>query len=246
MKLDATAYEYLNGNKFSNSHIFKYDFKAPIPNRVSFLTELSKGKNILHLGCLDHLPLIDDKVRRNQWLHKELTTSALDCLGVDIDEETLTYVQSKYGYKNIILGDFTKEKLPAIASKQWDYAILGELLEHIDNPVEYLQSIHTSYSECIKKIIITVPNAWTQTTINKALQSSEIINTDHRYWFTPYTLSKVITRSKMVVEEIYFTNRVPLTTLELIHKKMLSIIGAEPKYNFTYASSIVAIARLTA
>ena len=53
MKLEATAYEYLNGNKFSNSHIFEYDFKAPIPNRVSFLTELSKGKNILHFFIKD-------------------------------------------------------------------------------------------------------------------------------------------------------------------------------------------------
>jgi 2-polyprenyl-3-methyl-5-hydroxy-6-metoxy-1,4-benzoquinol methylase len=207
---------------------------------------LVKGKNVLHLGCLDHQPLIEEKIKRGQWLHKELTDVSIHCLGVDIDAETLQYVQSTFGYSNIVLGDFTKSKIAEITSTPWDYAILGELLEHIDNPVEYLSAIQSNYSGCIKRIVITVPNAWTQTTINKALQSAEIINTDHRYWFTPYTLSKVIMRSNMEIEHIFFTNRVALSTTQLIYKKILSFLGKQPSYNYTYSSSIVAIARLSA
>jgi hypothetical protein len=244
MKLDDLTIEYLKGNKFSNSHTIHYVYKEAIPDRVKFLSDLAKGKNVLHLGCLDHQPLIEAKLKRNQWLHKELSEAAHECLGVDIDKEALDYVQSTFGFKNIILGDFTKEKLTEITSRQWDYAILGELLEHIDNPVEYLQAISTNYADCIKQIVITVPNAWTQTTITKALSSSEIINTDHRYWFTPYTLSKVMTRANMQVKEIFFANRVPLTYPQLVQKKFLALLGQAPKYNFTFASSIVAIATL--
>lgn len=244
MKLDERTFEYLKGKTFSNSLEVPYDYFQSIPNRIQFLTELVRNKRVLHLGCLDHLPLIDDKIRRNQWLHKELTTAAALCLGVDIDKETRDYVKSKHGFDNIILGDFTKQKLVEITQQRWDFAILGELLEHIDNPVQYLSDIRNLYSDCLKKIIITVPNAWTQTTIRKASQSVEIINSDHRYWFTPYTLAKVITQAGMNLEEIYFANRVPLTKSELIRAKLLKTIGKEVRYNFTYASSIVAVANL--
>jgi hypothetical protein len=244
MTLDARTLEYLKGKTFSNSLEIKYDYFQPIPNRIKFLCELVQGKRVLHLGCLDHLPLIDDKIKRNQWLHKELTAAASVCLGVDIDAETQAHVKSKHGFDNIILGDFTKIKLSEITSQTWDFAVLGELLEHIDNPVQYLMDIKNLYVNSLRKIVITVPNAWTQTTIRKANRSIEIINSDHRYWFTPYTLAKVITQAGMKLEEIYFANRVPLTNTGLIKEKILNVVGQQPKYNFTYASSIVAIARL--
>jgi hypothetical protein len=244
MRLDGTTLEYLEGKVFTNSLVVPYTFHESIPNRVQFLKALAKGKKIIHLGCLDHLPLIDDKIARNQWLHKELTESAAVCVGVDIDVKTKEYVENKHGFKNIILGDFAKNKLPELAQQSWDYAILGEILEHIDNPVDYLKSIKNHYSDCLSHMVITVPNAWTQATMRMANKSAEIINSDHRYWFTPYTLAKVIIQAGMQLEDIYFTNRVPLTSLELIQRKVSLLFGKEPQYNFTYASSIAAIARL--
>ena len=107
MKLDEQSLEYLQGKKFSNSLIVPYSYKQAIPNRVDFLTSLAQGKRVIHLGCLDHMPLIDDKIRRGQWLHKRLTESASECLGVDIDAETKTYVEQNHGFRNIVLGDFT-------------------------------------------------------------------------------------------------------------------------------------------
>lgn len=244
MTFDALTQEYLIGQKFSNSQLFQYNFHEPIPDRVSFVKALCKDKNILHLGCLDHKPLISDKISRGQWLHKEITEVADTCLGIDIDIDTLSYVNQNYGFTNIIAGDFTDHQFPEVISKHWNYAILGELLEHIDNPVQYLSTIKDLYSSCIDKIVITVPNAWTQTTIKYALRSGEIINTDHRYWFTPYTLAKVITRSGMVPENIHFANRVPLNRIQLLEKKILNFVGVQPKYNYTFASSIIAIASL--
>jgi hypothetical protein len=245
MKLDGQSLEYLKGKKFSNSLVVPYDYHQEIPNRVEFLTSLVKGKRVIHLGCLDHLPLIDEKIGRRQWLHKELTESAERCLGVDIDAEAKEYVEKTHGYKNIVLGDFTESVLPEIASAQWDYAILGEILEHIDNPVAYLNAIKRLYASNIREIVITVPNAWTQTAMRMANASAEIINSDHRYWFTPYTLAKVIVRAGMEIQDLYFANRVALSFVELAKAKIAAMAGQKPRYNFTYASSIVAIARIT-
>jgi hypothetical protein len=245
MKLDQQTLEYLNGKKFSNSLVIPYSYREDIPNRVRFITELVKGKKVIHLGCLDHLPLIAEKITRGQWLHKELTENSSVCIGVDIDQETKKYVETNYGYTNIVLGDFTKSRLPELVTKQWDYAVLGEILEHIDNPVTYLQAIRELYADCLTKLVITVPNAWTQTTMRMANKSSEIINSDHRYWFTPYTLSKVIVQAGLTLEDIYFANRVPLHGWDLVKNKVSGMLNQKPKFPFTYASSIVAVARLT-
>jgi hypothetical protein len=48
----------------------------------------------------------------------------------------------------------------------------------------------------------------------------------------------------MKTEEIHFTNRVALTKGELIKQKLIAMGGMKPAYNFTYASSIVAIASI--
>jgi hypothetical protein len=243
MKLNEQTLEYLKGKKFSNSLVIDYPFYENIPSRIDLLCNIVKGKAVLHLGCLDHLPLISEKIRTNQWLHKELTDAASVCLGVDIDSNAEEFVRKTFGFKNIVIGNFTSTQLKEISERKWDFAILGELLEHVNNPVHFLQDIAHNYSHCISRLLITVPNAWTKITIHKANQSKEIINSDHRYWFTPYTLSKVIVESGMFVEELFFTNRVPLSVPQLLRKKIYQLIGKNPSYNFTYASSIVAMAR---
>jgi len=201
------------------------------------------GKSVLHLGCLDHQNLIEEKFKRKQWLHAELSASASRCLGIDVDKQTAEFVKAKLGYDNIILHDFTSGVEFSGSNEQWDYAVLGELLEHVDNPVQFLQAIRKNFEKNTKYLVITVPNAWTKTTMHYANRSEEIINSDHRYWFTPYTLAKVILRSGFELDSIHFTNRVPLGTFELIRKKISSIIGTEQSYPFTYASSIVGIAK---
>jgi len=244
MQFDQQTLDYLAGKQFSNSYPVPLPFHEPIPNRVVFLSRLVAGKKVIHLGCLDHLPLIDEKIARRQWLHKELTERASKCIGIDIDSATRTYVAEKYGYTNILIHDFTQTKTAEVTEDHWDFAILGELLEHIDNPVAFLSAIRENYFGCLDRIVITVPNAWTQTTMRMAKKSIEIINTDHRYWFTPYTLAKVVLQSGLKVEEMHFANRVPLTKSQLVAAKLKKILGNEPRYDFTFASSIICIAKL--
>jgi hypothetical protein len=245
MKLPENSKPYLVGKVFSNAFTLPIDFYATIPKRVAYLCQIAKGKRIVHFGCLDHKELIDDKVAKKQWLHKELTDVSNTCLGIDINVDTLNYVRDKYAINNIVIADMMKGGIPEIRNHQWDYAILGELLEHISNPTSFLESIRNSYEGCIDKIIITVPNAFTQSNFRNSNKNKEVINSDHKFWFTPYTLASVMSAAGITPEEIYFVNRIPLTTKELVVRKMLKLIGKEPRYNFTYASSLVAIGRLS-
>ena len=244
MKLDDQTLDYLRGKKFSNGLTVNLNYHEVIPDRIQLLAELSKGKSILHLGCLDHLPLIDAKISKGQWLHKELTKAATQCLGVDINKEAMDYVKEKYGFDNIIQRDITGPVIPEIAGKTWDFAILGELLEHIDNPVSYLGEIREKYQRVIDKIIITVPNVLTEQSFAAARRSTELINSDHRYWFSPYTIAKVMLQAGIELDEIFFANRIRLSFSGLVRKKLITLSGGQPKYGFNYAGSIVAIGRM--
>lgn len=188
--------EYISGDKFSNS----YDYQVPEQEkhlliRPNYLAHQVAGKKVLHLGCVDHLPLIEQKIKDHNWLHAILDSSASRCLGIDINEEGLNFMRG-LGYQDVVKFDFVNEPTPEIVKSDfWDFAVLGEVLEHTDNPVEFLQAIRQKLSGHCKEIIITVPNAFFYLNFIKGLKGIEYINTDHRYWFSPYTLQKVACRA---------------------------------------------------
>ena len=108
-----------------------------------------------------------------------------------------------------------------IENVKFDYAILGEVLEHVDNPVLFIASIIDSYRENIDRLIITVPNAFSSWHNKMAKKGIECINSDHRYVFTPYTLTKVLNEAGMEVEEIVFADP-NLNIIEKIYRKITS------------------------
>jgi hypothetical protein len=111
----------------------------------------------------------------------------------------------KIGYEDALAHNMIEDK-PAqqILEEKWDYLILGELLEHIDNPVLFLSQIRQKYGKVIDKVLITVPNGLRWVNIKRVFRNKEVINSDHRFWYTPYTLAKVCTNAGLEVEEFTF------------------------------------------
>jgi hypothetical protein len=64
----------------------------------------------------------------------------------------------------------------------------------------------------VSRLIVTVPNATILHQMLNVRKGIELINTDHRYWFTPFTLGKVGTRAGFKIEEFgYCQNYMPGT-----------------------------------
>ncbi|MFN1835364.1 class I SAM-dependent methyltransferase [Balneola sp. MJW-20] len=207
MKFSKEDIEYLNGNKFSNGRKFKVAGKNNVNfSRLDFLESYAKDKNVLHIGFTDHIPLIKEKIGKNQWLHTRLVQKAKNCYGIDIDADAVEYVKSEISIDNVFCFDITKDNIPTeISDKKWDVIIIGEVLEHIDNPVEFLSQIHLKFSKIAGELIVTVPNALELINIKLIRKGQEFINTDHRYWFTPYTLSKVLFNSGFLSKEVFYS-----------------------------------------
>ncbi len=205
MKFDNDVFDYISGSQFSNGASIKIaKSNEIIYNRFQLIESLCANKNIIHLGCVDHLPLISKKIEKNTWLHARLCKVIKRCLGIDINIEGINYLKDKLGYNDVIFGDIAYENIGEIHNNFWNFLVMGEILEHVDNPCFFLQQIREKYKNNIEKLIITVPNAFSWQNFINVFYHRELINTDHRYWFSPYTLAKILFKAGIQVEEFYF------------------------------------------
>lgn len=200
LHLDETDKKFLSGEQFSSIYQFKINGQSANTGRIQLITQLVTGKKVIHFGCVDHLPLIEQRRKAGIWLHENLSKVCSDLVGIDINQAGIDYM-GKAGFE-VFNSNVVTENPPAeVVSKQWDYIVAGEVLEHIDDPVMFLKAIREKYGTCTKGIIITVPNALSYTNFRFALKNTEMINSDHRFWFSPFTLLKVATQAGIEVED---------------------------------------------
>ncbi|HKR87283.1 MAG TPA: methyltransferase domain-containing protein [Phenylobacterium sp.] len=183
---------YLDGSKFDENLRIKYDGSEQVALRNTLLQDLCRDKRILHIGCTDHVPLIDAKIADRNWLHGLITECSSYTLGVDIDASAVRMASKIANMDNMVAGDITSpDPIAEISREKFDVALFGEVVEHIPNPVEFLKRFRKTYCSNFKKIIITVPNAFRAGNVLGIARNIETINSDHRFFFTPYTISKV-------------------------------------------------------
>jgi hypothetical protein len=246
-------YEYLNGKQVNANCEILFDLDLKTKNRDKFLTELVNQSKIIHVGCVDHLEIIEAKIKAGTWMHRILMNCTQRCLGIDINPIGIDYIQKHFQISDVVCGDLTTQRIPEIENDQWDFILLPEVLEHTPNPVNFLNSIRVNYANCIKKIIITVPNVFAYPEYKMASKNIELINTDHRYWFSPYTLLKVINEAGFTVDGLYLTNGFwgpfYFHFIRRIMNRILAITPFKRNYkrvkDLRFARGLLVIARLT-
>jgi hypothetical protein len=245
MKIEPEVLKFLKGDTFQTSLTISLGKpKHDNISREAVITDMVKGTKVIHIGCSDHIQVINEKIKTNTWLHKLLTDNSEKCIGIDIDKESIDYIKNELGYKNVFRGDITTDHFDEIKSDKWDYAVFGELIEHLDNPVNFLKSFKDKYGENVNRFIITVPGIYNRRQFRNMLNYKEVINSDHRFWFTPYTISKVVTSAGFIPEKITYANLVSLSIPELISRKIRQWIGIKAKYPFYYFNTIIISGRI--
>ena len=208
VRFNHSVIPFLKGEKFSNGleiNVANERNGSALPRRLDLLEGIARNKRVIHVGFADHLPLIKKKIERRIWLHKRLVDSASVCWGIDIDKELVNYVSEEVGIKEVLHCDIVNDDIPHVLKEQkWDYMIIGEVLEHIDNPVMFVKAVGEKYKGIVDKVIMTVPNAHDLLNIRNVFRGVECINTDHRFWFTPYTLAKIGTTAGLKVESFTY------------------------------------------
>ncbi|MEN3042006.1 MAG: class I SAM-dependent methyltransferase [Fervidobacterium sp.] len=224
----AELIDFLEDRMFSNALNVSFP-DQPYMTRIEFLEKICTQKNVVHIGFADHLEVIENKIKNNQYLHKRLLNVAKRCFGIDINCNAVEFVKTKYNMSDVYCLDVLVDDLPeAFFQIKWDYVLLPEIIEHVDNPVIFLSQIKVKFQNICDYVIITTPNAFRISNFEYALRGMELINSDHRYWFTPYTLMKVVTKAGLRVVDIYFAdsfvderNRVLTTKIPLLREDLI-------------------------
>lgn len=245
MKLDNEILQYLNGEKFSNA--LKVNFsqeKTHAQTRINRIEEIVQGKSVIHLGCADHKELIDTKIMKGNWLHDRLLKCTSKCVGIDINQESIEYLKEKYNIPDIHCFNIEKDAGldEIIGTTTWDYLIMGEIIEHVNNPVAFLENIHSKFQRNVKHIIITAPNVLNIYNAKMLKKGIEIINSDHRYWFSPYTLTKVLLESGFNDFELNFVEHTFLPFHLEVKKHILRRLKLPFKLYASYFASILIVA----
>jgi hypothetical protein len=88
MILDEKTWDYLTGAEFSSGGMFAAG-TGDVVARNALITELSRNKRVLHVGCADHAPLIEAKRASGGYLHDLITRHAESVTGLDVNEHAL-------------------------------------------------------------------------------------------------------------------------------------------------------------
>ncbi|MDT8406583.1 MAG: class I SAM-dependent methyltransferase [Methylococcales bacterium] len=194
MLYDREVQNYLKGNKLSSGYWIDIPYQ-PLIKRNMLLADLARDKKVLHFGCADHIELIEQKRNAGSYLHDIIEKSAKSVTGCDTNEDAIEKMK-ELGIKNV-------HTLDALPYQSYDLIIAADVIEHVPNVQYFLNSLKQYNAE---QFIITTPNCYRL--LNRKLWNKELVNTDHRCWFSPYTLSKSIIDAGFQVKEMYFTDEI--------------------------------------
>lgn len=168
----------------SNGDFFRQKIKTCVhEDRLDFFNKKISGKTVLHYGCADW-PIYDV----NSNLHYQLCKTSDKIDGFDVDKKTI---------REMIDSKIFREKslYYEVPSKKYDFLLIPETIEHVNNVEIFLESILINV-DAHTEILITAPNAFTmsQFNVNKDFSDFyiETIHPDHNCWFSIYTLPNFI------------------------------------------------------
>lgn len=206
VRLTPKLLNYIEGHCFDDNLIIPCggtDLEVPL--KKTAVSALVEGKKVIDFGCADHVKLISQRFDTDKWFHKVIRAKSAKCIGIDVDQAAIA-IAAKYGYEIFFYNIYTDDIPYAICEDVWDYITLLDVLEHIDDPIGFLKLVSEKFKGIVKKIIIVVPNAFSNANFLNAMRHFECINSDHRFWFTPYTLAKIIVRAGLSLERINLVN----------------------------------------
>lgn len=157
--------------------------------REKLILDLCRGKRVLHLGCTSS-PNLDWNMRRGTLLHVALS-EICECVGCDIDKASLLQLSTQYGIHNAIWGD--AEHLENLDAGTFDVVVAGELIEHLNNPGNFLKSCK-SVLRPDGVLVITTVNAFCLRRFLRVPFGVESVHPDHVCYYSHSTLRCLVER----------------------------------------------------
>lgn len=171
------------------------------PLRDEYILSLCKEKRVLHIGASDW-PYTEDQLQRGNLLYARIGEVASEQLGLDLDAEASELLNSKHiPNSRIVVADMNEVQT---LDFQPDVIIFGETLEHLMNLETAIRNMKSVMNEDTK-LVISVPNAFHFINFVYAFFRREHQHPDHSVAFTHKTLTQLLGKNALHVDDFTFT-----------------------------------------
>ena len=159
--------------------------------RLSFIVDLCRDKNVLDIGCLDETAIA--KQDTTEWLHRRIGAVARSVVGID-SSETLPDGGLVTGPNaRIVKGDGTNPDPALFDAQAIDIIVAGEFIEHLENPLDFLRNMKSRFPG--RQLVLSTPNGTSFANGQLGLIGCEAQHPDHLLTSTYKTLNTLCRRS---------------------------------------------------
>ncbi len=173
--------------------------RSQLVDRVTFIQKTVHNKSVLHFGCTDS-PFHMDRYAAGNLLHQRLHEVCQSLKGIDIDRASIEWLRERESSWDMSYGDIeclSRSETDSV----FDVVLVSEILEHLGNPVSALRDIRRFCNDD-GVLLLTVPNAFSSRNFINTLLYREKVHSQHVCWFSPGTLTELLTRSGYTVSRI--------------------------------------------
>lgn len=166
-------------------------------SRIDYIVERCRGARVLHVGCCD-APFCAEKAGTGELLHLKLLNVAAELWGLDVAEESVTYLRTVMKIDNLIVGD-AEELDKYVGKRRFDIIVVSEVLEHVLNPGRLLRSARRLLGPG-QIVLITVPNGVAFRKGINSLFRRETVHPDHNFYFSRKTITELLRKCGYLVK----------------------------------------------
>jgi 2-polyprenyl-3-methyl-5-hydroxy-6-metoxy-1,4-benzoquinol methylase len=164
-------------------------------DRLAYVADACRGRHVLDLGAMDETAFAQ-KRGHGTWLHERIAAVAKSVLGIDNSEVVPLAGLATGPNARIVRGDIGElELLLGRLEFRPEVVIAGELIEHVPNPLAFLEGLAATPTLAGCTLLVTTPNATAAHNVAIGLLSRESTHRDHLCILSYKTLTTLCRRA---------------------------------------------------
>lgn len=170
-------------------------WRPDIADRVQFLTDRCRDRNVLDIGCVAH---DEARLGGDHWLHGHIARAATRCVGVDILEAGIAAVNAA-GF-DAVVHDLTDGLGPLADRGRFDVIVAGELIEHVPD-LDMVFRVAAEGLTADGELILTTPNPYAPRRVRAGQLGIVWENVDHVSYLFPSGIAELAERRGLFLAE---------------------------------------------
>ena len=196
-------------------------------DRWQYIASAARGKSVLDLGFIGADGGSDDEriSAFPQQLHYELAQVGDDVVGVDDAPDVVARLRQRYPNLRLVACDVYE--LSRHVDRPYDVVVMGDLIEHLDNPGLALDAIRPFVG---RDLIVSCPNAFGLPNYIRFVIGRFREGSDHVMSFNRFTLEHLLKRhGYTVVDVMTCLDRTPSSRLKrILYRPFLTVLSLFP------------------